>query len=40
MHIEFWKGLQVNIDSGYPLRATDDVDKGDVMTNAQLVWNF
>jgi len=40
MRIELWKGWQISLDSGYPLRATADVDKGDVMTNAQLVWNF
>jgi len=37
---ELWKGWLLNVDSGYPLRKTDSIDRGDVMTNAQLIWNF
>jgi len=40
VRVEFWKGLQLNVDSGYPLRDAPDVDKGDVMTHAQVSWNF
>lgn len=40
LRMEFWKGLTVTVDSGYPFAETDEVDRGDVMTHAQMSWEF
>jgi hemolysin activation/secretion protein len=40
LRAELCKGWQINVDGGYPLRAADNVDRGDIMVQADLSWNF